>query len=102
MKFLMTIPDRLYTMGILPKEGNILTLRVTRELTSKLGLSAQELDEWEVKEENGQIVWNEKGKIPKEIEFLDSELSIIRKELTKMDNENKLTMELLSIYDMFM
>jgi hypothetical protein len=102
MKVEMTIPERLYTMGLLPKEGNILTLRVTRELMGKIGFSAIELTDFEIEEKDGQIAWNDKGNIPATIEFLDSELGIIRKELTRLDNENKLSIELLSVYEKFM
>ena len=98
----MTIPERLYTMGILPQEGSFLTLRVIRELTSKVGFSADEIDTYELKEIDGRVEWNPNIKTTKDIEFLDSELDIIKLSLIKLDKEEKLDQNTAVIYEKFM
>lgn len=95
----MTIPERLHTMGILPKEGNFLTLRVTRELIAKIGFSADEIKIFEITEENGLVQWNAEINTNVAIDFLDSELDIIKKELLRMDAESRLNMNLFSVYE---
>jgi hypothetical protein len=99
MKIEMTIPERLYTMGALPKEGSFITLRLVRELNTKLGFSADEITNFEITEEEGLVKWNAMGNDPVEIEFADSELDVIKVEFKKLDSENKLNMNLFSIYE---
>ena len=70
----LNVQERLMAMNILPREGGMLTLRLIRELTAKLGLNADELKEFEVKQEGQTITWNEKGKEEKPISFKDKEL----------------------------
>lgn len=101
MNFDMTIPERLHLMGILPKEGNFLTLRVTRELVSKVGFSAAELKEFEITEENGFVHWSPDKNTIKSIEFLDSEMDIIKMALLKLDKEQKLDMNTFHLYEKF-
>jgi len=98
----MSIPERLHLMGILPKEGNFLTLRVTRELVSKVGFSADEIKEYEIKEDNGFVQWNPSKNTDNGIEFLDSEIDIIKTALIKLDKEQKLDMNTFAIYEKFM
>jgi hypothetical protein len=98
----LTIPERLHTMGLLPKEGNFLTLRVTRELISKIGFSADEITKYEIREENDLIKWNEDGNTPVQIEILDSELDIIKQALIRLNSEEKLTDNTFSIYEKIM
>jgi hypothetical protein len=95
----MTIPERLYTMGILPKEGSFITLRLVRELNNKLGFSAEELSEFEIKEEEGLVKWNTKGNTPVNIDFAESELDVIKIELKKLNDTDRLNMNLFSIYE---
>lgn len=101
MKIELTIIERIRLLSILPKEGNFITLRLIKGLTEKIGFSPQEITDFEIKEENGMVHWNEKGNIPINIEFLDAENDLIKKELKALDSVNKLTMDLFTIYEKF-
>ena len=70
--------ERLVAMQLLPKEGSFATLRLLRELTGKLGLSADEVKEFEVEETGeGRIKWGKKGMEDKPIEFKEKEIDKI-------------------------
>jgi hypothetical protein len=101
MKVKLDVGERMVVISILPKEGNFLTLRVLRTLVSRIGLTAEEIKEFEVVQEGDRIVWNQKGYELLEFDLADVELDIIKQELKKLDSENKLTQDMFSIYEKF-
>jgi len=101
MKVGLNVGERFMVLSIMPKEGSFLTLRLIRTLVLKVGLSAQEIKDFEASEKGGVVKWNPKGSIPVDIEFDDVELEVIRKELRKMDAESKIPIEMFSIYEKF-
>ena len=106
MKVDLNVGERMMVLGMMPKEGSIVTLRLTRGLVEKLGLSAQEIQEFGVVEETvdnqNMVRWNAAGSTPKEIEFAEVESDLIRKELRKLDTGEKLTAGMIPIYEKFM
>jgi len=93
----LTILDRLSIINILPKEGNFLTLSVSNDITKKVGIGQEESKEIGIKFEENRVSWNPETP-EKEVEFSESELSVIRKQLKTLDSQDKLTIELLETY----
>lgn len=101
MKTELNVGERLIILSILPKEGNIITVRVIQGLTQRLGLTSEEITEYDVKAENGVTRFNIKALEPKDFEFHDVEMDIIRTQLKKRDTDQKLTAEMITIYEKF-
>jgi hypothetical protein len=102
MQFSLDVLERLKLCSLLPTEGNIVTLRMVHTLANKLGLSAEEHTKYEVKildPVKGLVQWNELGAIPVDIELADAEVELIRKQLKDLDSKNKLTPDLISIWE---
>jgi hypothetical protein len=97
----LNVGERLIILQILPKEGNFATLRLIRELNGKVGFSADELIEFEVKQEGDKVSWNAKGIEEIPIDFKEKEIEIIEKELKKLDKESKLEFRHFSIFEKF-
>jgi hypothetical protein len=98
----LTIFERLLAMDALPKESNIVNLRIKQSLIGKIGLSADEYKEYEIKEDGPNIKWNpEKSSILKKIELKDREADLIKEALRRLDGEQKLTSQHLSLYEKF-
>jgi hypothetical protein len=85
----------------LPKEGNIITIKVIRDLIDKLALSDIDIKECDVVEKDGKVTWNMQGGIPKDFEFASVELDLIKMELKKLDENNKLSLDIYSVYMKF-
>lgn len=83
------------------KEGNFATFKSLGELKSKLFLTEQETVDFELKLDNDMYSWGEKGKEPVEIEMTDMQREFIQKELTKLNDENKLIEAYFSLYVKF-
>jgi len=101
MKVGLTVLERLAVLNTLPKEGNYITLKVLRGLVTKVGFQSEEIAELGITYNDEGSSWNEKGNVPKEFEFDDVELDIIRKQFKKLDKENKLVQEMYSTYEKF-
>lgn len=101
-KFKLTLLDRLMIPNILKKEGNYSQMIINKDITKKCQLTQKELKDFEVVEFGPQIRWNEKGtKASFQIDFTDLELKEIRDGLKKLNDENKLTTELIPVYEIF-
>jgi hypothetical protein len=109
MKIGLNVLERSTLIEMLPGEGNIITLRLKRDLITKVGFSAKDFEEFEIKsiqDENDPTkswtTWNAKGVAPTEKDFADAEIELVKKELQKLDSAGKLTDKMLSIYEKFM
>ena len=98
----LNVGERMIVLGILPKEGTYITLQLIRGLNEKLGLTAHDLQEFEITEEHDNIHWNEKGSLPIEYTFIPIEVDLIKKQLLKLDSEGTLHQEMISVYEKFM
>lgn len=88
-------------MEILPKEGNFMTLKTIRSLREKLGLSEQEIKDWEVENKDNQITWDQDKSEPADLEFSEYETKLIKDELLELDKIQKLTNSHFTIYEKF-
>jgi len=65
----LEIQERLGIMGLLGQEGSVAFLKAKRDIVSKVGLSADEIKEFEVVVKDGSTAWNPEKAKEKDIEF---------------------------------
>ena len=116
----LTVLERILLLNLLPKEGNVITLRVVRKVREALSFSDEEQAALDFRHEGeavhgqeelpaaerkrvpeGQIVWNQKAEPAKEFRFGETALKLIRKELTRLDTDGKLNEPMVPLYDKF-
>jgi hypothetical protein len=99
----LNIPDRLLLLGVIPKQGNFLTLKIVKDLIDKISFSSKELEEYQLTEKNGQVNWKtDKTDYEKDIELSGSEKAVIIDALKNLDGKKELTLDMLRIYDKFL
>ena len=99
----LTILERLMALGSLPAEGNIVTMRLRQTLIEKLGFTPEEFKKYGIKTDaDGMTVWNPDVPQEKEVDLKIAEINVIRDNLEKLDKDNKITPNHLSLYDKFM
>ena len=93
--------DRLILLNIMPKEGDITTLKIIRKLKDDLSFSEEEHTALQFKNEDGQIMWKEEADIKTEIEIGEKATDIIAEALKALNKAKKLTEAHISIYERF-
>ena len=99
----LTLSERLQIIEILPREGNIVTLRLIHDLKMKLSPTPEEISKFKIiqTKQNEVQFSSEANAVPTNIKFLPAELELIRKQLTELSNQNKLSVNQIGIYDLF-
>ena len=98
----LSIGERLLCLEILPKEGNFLTLKLTRQATEELTFDEKEIKEAKLTQgENGRITWDASKDPNKDVKLNDIVVDLIKKELVELNKKEKLTQQYVSIYEKF-
>lgn len=101
----LTIMERLVALGtdLLPKEGDIVLMRSRQQLIEKLGLTDEEVEEYDIRQlEDGRIEWKfGADSVSKEIDLKIGEMNVLREALERLNSEKKLKPEQVSLYDKF-
>ena len=97
--------ERLMLQSVLPKEGNFTNLKLLRVAKEDLSFTEDELKILQIREvgegADRKMMWNN-GVPDKNIEFGDTVAGIIKKQLKRLDETNKLTIEHISLYEKFL
>jgi len=99
------IKERFALLAVLPGQGNIMTLRVVRELREELAPSGKEIKAFGIREEKEgnqkSIRWNPEKAKNKEIAIDDARRSIVTEALRKANKAEILTEDLIPLYERF-
>jgi len=104
MEYKLGVKDRLVLGGILPTEGNLVTIRIVNDLRMALGFSEAEYADLQMVESDKQLQWNQAAEAaagPRAIEIGAKGQEIIRKALGKLDKDEKLLPDHLELCDTF-
>lgn len=99
----LSIKERMVLIGVLPEEGSLADMLMVRKLVEKVGLTAEdhELVNLRSGKEPNTVVWDEDKDPHKDIDFKGPETSLIVGRLKKLDAEQKLTSDHLSLCGLF-
>ena len=97
----LNILERFTLLGLLPKEGSFMTLKLIRDLSNKVGFSAEELTEYEITQTGESVHWNTKKDKGKSFNFKIKEIELVNEQLKSLDIDKKLTNQHFSIYEKF-
>jgi len=97
----LNVKDRLLLLSILPKEGNITTLKIVRKLREDLSFSEEEHKAFEIKIEGNMTLWNQEKAVSKNIDIGEKANDVIVEALNALSKNSKLREEHLPIWDLF-
>ena len=97
----LNVLERIILSNILPKQGNFTNLKIVRTVSEKLSFDEEENVKLEFRQDGDQMRWNSID-IVKDVELGSVATALIVKELTKMDKEEKLTIEHYSLCEKFL
>ena len=97
----LTVLERLLLLNLLPKEGTFTNLKLLRVARENLSFTEEENEALKFKQENDQVIWVNNAVDDKEIDTGEVVKALIVKELKKLDKEEKLKDEFLSLFEKF-
>lgn len=95
----LTVLDRILLLGMLPKEGDITTLKIIRKLREDLSFSETEHKELKFTSENNSLHWEKN--IEKEIEIGEKATEIITIALKSLNEQKRLHEDCINTYEKF-
>ncbi len=98
---ILTIPERLVLIGVLPAEGNMVTLRVITDLRDALTISEKEATEVGLVQDGQQITWKPGTDLEAQIEVTPAGKGLIVEQLKRLNDEQKLTANHMTLYEKF-
>ena len=98
---LLNVLERILLLQILPKESNLVTLRIAMGLSNNLSFTEKEFKDFSIVQLENQTKWNPNINTDTEIEIGEKATDLIVDSLKKLNTENKLTAEHLTLCDKF-
>jgi len=102
MKVKLNIAERLSIVDILPIQGNYITIKTINRLRDLLLPDSKEVKKYNLIQEGNQIKWDSRySNETKEFDLDEFECEIIKKQLIELDKSEKLTPDLIKVYEKF-
>jgi hypothetical protein len=98
---ILTVLERLLLLRILPRQGNLTTLRIVRDLERELSFDEGEHAALQFVNIGDSVRWNNEADQGKDVEVGDVARELILKALREMDESETLTMDFLPLCDAF-
>ena len=97
----LTVIDRILLFSILPKEGDITTIRTIRKLREDLAFSDEEQATFELTTKDDRVTWNQQTATSKDVNIGAKAQTLIINALEQLSKDKKLTAEFIPLYEKF-
>ena len=97
----LSIKDRLMLLGVLPREGNIATLKIVHDLRAALSFSEAEHSALGITVDGDQVKWDPKAVQDAEVAIGPKASNLITESLKKLSDDSKLTEDFLPLCEKF-
>lgn len=96
----VSVDDRLILLGVIPQQGDFTTLKIIRDMKGELSFTEEEHKILKFRQEGETIHW-EDGFENKEINFGEKATDIITDAFKKLNDQKKLRIEHMELYEKF-
>jgi hypothetical protein len=97
----LSLKNRLILLGVLPAQGNMVEMLVVKGIKDVVDILPTEAIEVGLKAGEGRVTWDEAKEKAIKVTFNEPETELVRKALTEMDAQRKLTLDHLDLYKLF-
>lgn len=98
---ILTVKERIVLLGSLPKEANLVTLKLRRSLEDLIGFGEDEMKELELRVDALGTHWNDEKEVEKDFLIGEKMTDMIVASLRQLDQASRLTTDHLSLVDKF-
>jgi hypothetical protein len=96
---LFTTWERLKLLGILPKAGNFITMKIVHRLQQDLSFTEEEIETLQFREDGDRMMWNPDTDAPKEVVVGPKGREILGGALKKLDTDKALDHQLSQLFE---
>ena len=96
----LSVGDRLILLGVIPLQGDFTMLKIIRNMREELSFSEEEHKKLNFRQEGEMMFWEE-GLEDKEINFGEKATDIIVDAFKKLNDQKKLRIEQMELYERF-
>ena len=93
----LNIKERLAISGLLPKEGNMVTLIIAKDVKNKVELTQELIKEIGFKIVGKRYIWDADKKLP-DIEFTKAEIKVLQDSIKELEKQKKLLLDNVDLY----
>ena len=97
----LSIADRLVLLNVLPRESNITTLKIVRQLKDDLSFSEEEHKKINFRNEGDKIAWDDSAIEPKEVNIGEKATDIIKASFKTLNEQKRLHIDFMDMYEKF-
>lgn len=97
LKMKLGLLDRLILPTILPKDGGLIQQVSQRGVIAKIEFTPQEVQDFELKDAEKGVMFNPVKAKDIEVEFLESEVELLKQSIDQLDKDQKVTQENLDL-----
>lgn len=97
----LKVADRIRLLSILPEKGNLLTIKIVRELRENLSFSEKEHKDFGLKGLGDRIVWDDDKDKGKKVLIGDQAKEVIEKSLRDLNEKDELTVPDIGLWEKF-
>jgi len=97
----LSILERITLQGLVPAEGNYITYGLIKQVRTELSFTEKEIKDCKIIQIGERITWDEKKDTPKEIKIPETIETMIVLALEKIEKEEKLNDNNISLYEKF-
>ena len=106
MKYKLSVKERLVLSGLLPPEGDAVTLKIIRDLQGSLAFSEEEIaatkmSQLDSGDGKSRIVWDTAVSLDKDVELGPKATSIVVERLESLEKSKRLNMNQFELYERF-
>lgn len=100
-KFNLNVATRLIILINLPEQGSVVDMIAKRNVRKKIDFSSKEVEDYKIKNSDGKIEWAPDTPTV-EVEFNDSEVSLLKGIIEKLDKSSAVTDSILDFAEEIM
>lgn len=97
----LNVGQRIRLLNILPEQGNLLTIKIVRQLREELSFTEEEHKKFAVRVEGNRLMWDAENLETKEVEFGPKATELVEKRLRELNEKDELTVGDLELWEMF-
>lgn len=94
---ILTVKDRIVIADLLPESGGMIDMILSKSIVDKTSLTAKDVDNFNVKQSENSVTWDQSKDTGVEISFEQSEIELLKRQVKEFDSNKRITMRIFDL-----